>query len=156
MYVQNGSEIPAHIAPTIGNGYTGNGYVTNVSILNGSIAADAYLRGRNVLTAVPSHRQKRFIGSIVRRPLLFYGALGLLLLLVGITCGIWTASIYRHMGQLAIGYALISALLCMVGHLALTAGIILHSMRSVFPPYLPNRRQILIIQESAHADSHQK
>ena len=151
MYVQNGSKIPANIAPA-----TGDRYVGNVSITSGSIAADTCMRGKNAVAAIPAYRQKRFISSIVRRPLLFYGALGLLLLLAGFTWGIWTASIYRHTGQLALGYALISALHCMVGHLALTAGIILTSMRSLFPPYLPNRRQIAILEESAHADAHQK
>lgn len=151
MFVQNSPEIPANIAPAIGDRYVANSPITRISI-----AADACLRGKNVVAANPAYRKKQFIGRLMGRPLLFYGALGLLLFLVGSTWGIWIATFYRHTGQFAVGYALICALLCLAGHLALTAGIILHSMRSLFPPYLPNRRHIATMQEAAHSDAHEK
>lgn len=65
------------------------------------------------------------------RPLLFFGAPGLVVLLIGMGWGWWVVDIYRRMGQLAVGYALASVLLTILGSLSLFAGIILHSIRGL-------------------------
>ena len=90
------------------------------------------------------------------RPLLFFGATGLLLLLVGSVWGFYIVHIYRRTDELAMGYALICVLLCILGNLSLTTGIILHSMRGLLLQYLPNRRQISIPRAFSQAHSYQK
>ncbi|HUV89197.1 MAG TPA: glycosyltransferase family 2 protein [Anaerolineae bacterium] len=65
------------------------------------------------------------------RPLLFFGVPGLVVLLAGIGWGGWVVLIYQRSQTLAIGYALISILLTIVGSLSLFAGIILHSVRGL-------------------------
>jgi len=65
------------------------------------------------------------------RPLLFFGLGGLALLLVGLIWGGWVVIIYQRTTQLAVGYALISILLTIVGSLGLFVGIILHSVRGL-------------------------
>jgi len=71
----------------------------------------------------------RLIGQY--RPLLFFGLPGLVVLLAGIGWGGWVVSIYQRSGQLAVGYALISVLLTIVGSLSLFSGLILHSVRGL-------------------------
>jgi glycosyltransferase involved in cell wall biosynthesis len=71
----------------------------------------------------------RMVGQY--RPLLFFGVPGLLVLLAGIGWGGWVVSIYQRSNQLAVGYALISVLLTIVGSLSLFAGVILHSVRGL-------------------------
>jgi hypothetical protein len=53
------------------------------------------------------------------------------LLLCGITWGAWVVDIYRRKQELAAGYAMISALLSIIGMLALSTGITLHSVREL-------------------------
>ena len=65
------------------------------------------------------------------RPLLFFGVPGLVVLLAGIGWGGWVVIIYQRTTQLAVGYALISILLTIVGSLSLFAGVILHSVRGL-------------------------
>ena len=71
----------------------------------------------------------RLVGQY--RPLLFFGLPGLLVLLAGITWGSWVVIIYQRTNHLAVGYALISVLLSIVGSLSLFAGVILHSVRGL-------------------------
>jgi glycosyltransferase involved in cell wall biosynthesis len=71
----------------------------------------------------------RLIGQY--RPLLFFGLPGAITLVVGIGWGGWVVHIYQEQEVLAIGYALISVLLCIVGSLSLFAGVILHSVRGL-------------------------
>jgi glycosyltransferase involved in cell wall biosynthesis len=71
----------------------------------------------------------RLIGQY--RPLLFFGVPGVVLAIVGLGWGIYVVRIYQQAQQLAIGYALISVLLFMLGSLSLFAGIILHSVRAL-------------------------
>ncbi|NLE99886.1 MAG: glycosyltransferase family 2 protein [Anaerolineales bacterium] len=70
------------------------------------------------------------------RPLLFFGLPGLLALFAGVIWGGIVVSIYTSSGQLAVGYALVSVLLTILGSLGLFAGIILHSVRGLFVNYL--------------------
>ena len=71
----------------------------------------------------------RLIGQ--HRPLLFFGGSGLIVLLVGMAWGAWVVSIYRRAQILAVGYAMIAVLLCIVGSVSLSTGIILHSLRGL-------------------------
>jgi glycosyltransferase involved in cell wall biosynthesis len=65
------------------------------------------------------------------RPLLFFGTVGLLLLILGVGWGIWVVELFRQTRVLAMGYALISALLFIIGNIALSTGVILHSVRGL-------------------------
>ena len=65
------------------------------------------------------------------RPLLFFGVPGMAGLLFGLLWGARVVDIYRHTQQLAIGYALIAVLLCILGGVGLSTGIILHSLRGL-------------------------
>lgn len=71
----------------------------------------------------------RMVGQY--RPLLFFGVPGLVVLLAGIGWGGSVVIIYQRSSQLAVGYALISVLLTIVGSLSLFAGVILHSVRGL-------------------------
>jgi glycosyltransferase involved in cell wall biosynthesis len=63
------------------------------------------------------------------RPLLFFGVPGLVLVIAALVLGVSVARIYDATQQLAIGYALITVLLCIVGVLTTFTGIVLHAMR---------------------------
>ena len=65
------------------------------------------------------------------RPLLFFGLPGLILILVGFGMGFIVIDIYRRVSQLAVGYAMISVLLTVIGMLLFSTSIILHSVRGL-------------------------
>lgn len=65
------------------------------------------------------------------RPLLFFGVSGMVVLFMGMVWGIWVVDIYSESHELAVGYALISVLLVIVGMLALFTGLTLHSVRGI-------------------------
>src|SRR5205823_4213724 len=65
------------------------------------------------------------------RPLFFFSVPGAVLLLGGLAWGAWVVVLFNIHHELAVGYALISVLLSIVGTLALFTGIILHSMRAL-------------------------
>jgi glycosyltransferase involved in cell wall biosynthesis len=71
----------------------------------------------------------RLVGQY--RPLLFFGVPGLVVLLAGLAWGIRVVDIFRHSQTLAVGYALISVVLAILGSLSLFTGIILHSVRAM-------------------------
>jgi glycosyltransferase involved in cell wall biosynthesis len=75
----------------------------------------------NILRLVAQHR-----------PLLFFGVPGVALVLASLLLGIFVARIYEATLQLAVGYALITVLLCIVGMLTLFTAIVLHALRSLF------------------------
>jgi hypothetical protein len=66
-----------------------------------------------------------------KRPLLFFGTAGLLCLLAGLVLGAYMVDIYLASRQLAVGYGLITVLLCVVGMLQLFIGVVLHSVRNM-------------------------
>jgi glycosyltransferase involved in cell wall biosynthesis len=66
------------------------------------------------------------------RPLLFFSVPGLALVIAGLLLGLYVARIYDATQQLAIGYALITLLLCIIGVLTTFTGIVLHAMRAMF------------------------
>ncbi len=65
------------------------------------------------------------------RPLLFFSALGLITFLVGVLLGLYIIDIYSRTQELAIGYGLMTVVLCVIGVLLLFAGMILHSTRGM-------------------------
>ena len=65
------------------------------------------------------------------RPLLFFGGSGVLILLAGVGLGAYVVKIYRRCSTLAVGYAILSVLLSIVGMLLLSNGVILHSIRGL-------------------------
>jgi len=65
------------------------------------------------------------------RPLLYFGLPGLVVFIAGLLWGAWVVDIYQRTKTLAVGYAMISVLLAMLGSLSLFVGIILHSMRGL-------------------------
>jgi glycosyltransferase involved in cell wall biosynthesis len=71
----------------------------------------------------------RLVGQY--RPLLFFGVPGMIVLLAGLATGAWVVQIYRRGQTLAVGHALISVLLSVLGSLGLFSGIILHSVRGL-------------------------
>jgi len=81
----------------------------------------------------------RLIGQY--RPLLFFGVPGMFLLLVGFVWGWRVVDLYQRFGNLAVGYAMISVLLVIMGSLGLTTGIILHSMRGLLLDLLKPRHE---------------
>lgn len=75
------------------------------------------------------------------RPLLFFGLPGLFLLLIAGSWSLWIVHIYRMKQELAVGYALISVLLFIVGNTVLTTGIILHSVRALLTEQLSHSKR---------------
>lgn len=65
------------------------------------------------------------------RPLLFFGGPGLLVLLLGIALGAYVVRIYDRTQTLAVGYAMITVLLTIVGVLAIFVGLMLNAMRAI-------------------------
>jgi glycosyltransferase involved in cell wall biosynthesis len=72
----------------------------------------------------------RMIGQ--HRPLLFFGVSGVVVLLGGLLSGAWVVEVYRSTTTLALGTALISIMLVIIGSVMLFTGIILHSVRGLF------------------------
>ncbi len=71
----------------------------------------------------------RMVGQY--RPLLFFGAPGLVITLLGLALGGHVVTIYQATKNLAVGYAMITVLLAMIGMLAIVTGVILHSVRGL-------------------------
>jgi hypothetical protein len=65
------------------------------------------------------------------RPLLFFGVPGAIVLAAGLIWGWVVVDIYSRKLQLAVGYAMISVLLTILGCLMLSTGFILHSVRGL-------------------------
>jgi glycosyltransferase involved in cell wall biosynthesis len=68
------------------------------------------------------------------RPLVFFGLPGILILLAGILLGVVVVQRYNEYQTLAVGTALISLLLSLIGIQTLFTGIILHSIRALLTP----------------------
>jgi len=68
------------------------------------------------------------------RPLIFFGLPGVLILLAGILLGVVVVQRYNEYQTLAVGTALISLLLSLIGIQTLFTGIILHSIRALLTP----------------------
>ncbi|MCC7209259.1 MAG: glycosyltransferase family 2 protein, partial [Anaerolineae bacterium] len=70
----------------------------------------------------------RMIGQ--HRPLLYFGAPGLIVLIVGLALGIGVVGTYRAYSALAVGTALIAITLVLLGVFAIFTGLILHTIRA--------------------------
>jgi hypothetical protein len=62
------------------------------------------------------------------RPLLFFSLPGLVALLTGLGLGFHVIKVYEATTILAVGYALVTVLLCIGGMLSLFVGIMLHTL----------------------------
>lgn len=71
----------------------------------------------------------RLVGQT--RPLLYFGGSGLALLLSGLMLGLNVIKIYARTHNLAVGYGLVTVMLCVVGMLLFFSGMILHSTRGL-------------------------
>jgi glycosyltransferase involved in cell wall biosynthesis len=65
------------------------------------------------------------------RPLLFFGVPGLAALLAGMGLGAYVVQVYNQTQSLAVGYAMLTVMLTILGATALFAGLMLHSMRGL-------------------------
>jgi hypothetical protein len=79
----------------------------------------------------------RFAGQY--RPLLLFGLPGLLILVAGMGMGVVVVDIYRDTQQLAVGYAMISVLMSVMGMIGFSMGVILHSVRGLLIEFLATR-----------------
>ena len=64
------------------------------------------------------------------RPLLFFGVPGMIFFLLGLTLGINVVGVYRDTHTLAVGYAILTVLLGVIGMLSLFTAVLLHSIRA--------------------------
>lgn len=87
------------------------------------------------------------------RPLLFFGSVGLVVFLVGMLLGLYIIDIYTRTQDLAIGYGLVTVVLCVVGVLLLFAGVILHSTRGML---LEFRNSVMERLTGEHHHKHAK
>lgn len=71
----------------------------------------------------------RLIGQI--RPLLFFGMSGVGVFGLGALLGLHVINVYAQTRILAVGYALITVMVCVIGILLLFTGLILHSTRGL-------------------------
>ena len=85
----------------------------------------------------------RLVGQI--RPLLFFGVSGVVTLLLGMALGLHIVDIYARTQTLAIGYGLLTVMLCVIGMLLVFVGLVLHSTRGML---LELRRNMLDRLES--------
>lgn len=69
------------------------------------------------------------------RPLFFFGTPGALLIILGMIMGVIVVQLYNQHQTLAVGYALISIVLFLIGVQALFTGIILHTIRAFLTDY---------------------
>jgi glycosyltransferase involved in cell wall biosynthesis len=65
------------------------------------------------------------------RPLLFFSLPGILVMLAGLALGLRVVQIFERSGELAIGYAMVTVLLTIIGTLAIFAGLMLNALRSI-------------------------
>lgn len=71
----------------------------------------------------------RLVGQT--RPLLYFGSTGLGVAFIGASLGLYVIDIFSRTGSLAVGYALITVMLCVIGMLLFFSGLILHSTRGM-------------------------
>lgn len=65
------------------------------------------------------------------RPLLFFGLPGVVMMAGGFGMGAWVVDIFSRVGELAVGYAMISVMASILGMVSFSTGIILHSVRAL-------------------------
>jgi glycosyltransferase involved in cell wall biosynthesis len=83
------------------------------------------LQGMHIVEAL-----LRLIGQ--HRPLLFFSGSGSIVLLAGLALGLHVVRVYEATLTLAVGFAMLTVLLCLSGMLAIFVGIMLHTLRTLF------------------------
>jgi glycosyltransferase involved in cell wall biosynthesis len=73
------------------------------------------------------------------RPLLFFAGTGFVVMVAGLGLGLIVVNIYTHVKELAVGYAILSVLLTIIGMLGISTGVILHSVRGLLTDLLQSR-----------------
>jgi len=81
----------------------------------------------------PVHHGFSVINAILkiieeRRPLLFFGLSGVILVCIGLILGLWVVNVYSETEQFAIGTSLIAFLAIIIGVISIFNGIMLHSI----------------------------
>jgi glycosyltransferase involved in cell wall biosynthesis len=81
------------------------------------------------------------LGGIIKltgqyRPLLYFSLPGTVLMLAGLGIGLLVIELYSHRGELAVGYAMLGVLLTVIGMVAYSTGVILHSIRGLLTDLL--------------------
>jgi glycosyltransferase involved in cell wall biosynthesis len=71
----------------------------------------------------------RMVGQT--RPLLYFGLAGAALFMLGAALGLYMIDIFTRTRTLAVGYGLITVMLCVMGMLLFFAGVMLHSTREM-------------------------
>jgi glycosyltransferase involved in cell wall biosynthesis len=66
-----------------------------------------------------------------RRPLFYFGSVGIGLVIVGVAMGLWVVEVFSRTGQFAIGTSLIGILLLIVGILSVFVGLMLDAISKV-------------------------
>ena len=89
-------------------------------------------QGANVLSGIISLTSQY-------RPLIFFSVPGIICFCAGVIWGIVVINRYIKYDQLAVGYAMICVLLCLLGLSLFSTGITLHSIRTLFDEYRPDR-----------------
>ncbi len=74
------------------------------------------------------------------RPLWFFGVPGFFMLSVGIVWGIYVVRRFSQIGELAVGYTLICVLLCVMGLILSSTGLMLHSIRGLLQDMLDPKK----------------
>ncbi|MEN8240366.1 MAG: glycosyltransferase family 2 protein [Chloroflexota bacterium] len=90
-------------------------------------------QGMNVLAGII-----QLVGQY--RPLLFFGMPGALLLGGGFFAGLRVVEIFRRTTQIAVGTAMISVMLAIIGAVMISTGITLHSVRGLLNEFYKNRK----------------
>ena len=70
------------------------------------------------------------------RPLFFFGVLSAVILLAGLGMGTTVILRFQQTTQLAVGYALITVILVVMGSISLSTGVTLHALRSLLTQQL--------------------
>jgi len=81
----------------------------------------------------PVHHGFSVINSILkiveeRRPLLFFGLSGGVLVCIGLILGLWVVNVYSETKQFAIGTSLLAVLAIIIGVISIFNGVMLHSI----------------------------
>jgi glycosyltransferase involved in cell wall biosynthesis len=84
---------------------------------------NSLMQGADVLASLVKH-------TSMRRPLLFYGGIGVCMILVGFLFGLWTLLLYAQEGRVVTNLAMLSLMTTLLGTFSLFTGIILFTVIS--------------------------
>jgi glycosyltransferase involved in cell wall biosynthesis len=81
----------------------------------------------------------RLVGQY--RPLLFFGLPGVLIMFFGFGWALYVVEIFSRTRELAVGYAILSVMLSVIGMVGFATGIILHSVRSLITDLMGSKNK---------------